>query len=212
MDKRYYIAYGSNLNIRQMRRRCPSARIIGISTLNGYELLFKGSKTGSYLTVEKKDGSSVPVAVWEVAPADEKALDRYEGFPTFYYKKELTLPIKGIRTGKIRKRRVFVYIMHEDRSIGIPSVTYMQTCLQGYEDFRCPPQECGSVPRLQICRCTAKWCDGTSRWSAIPWDRRKHRSPRRPVWLKKRSFHCRLCPGSSVWRTLPAPAPIRPAQ
>ena len=135
MEKRYYIAYGSNLNVHQMRMRCPSARIIGTSALTGWELLFKGSKTGSYLTVEKKDRSSVPVAVWEVTSTDELALDRYEGFPTFYYKKELTLPIKGIRTGKTRKRRVFLYIMHEDRPIGIPSVTYMQTCLQGYEDF-----------------------------------------------------------------------------
>ena len=135
MEKRYYIAYGSNLNIRQMRMRCPSARIIGTSVLKDYELLFKGSKTGSYLTVEKKSGGSVPVAVWEVTADDEKALDRYEGFPNFYYKKELTLPIKGIRTGKIRKRRVFVYIMHEDRPIGVPSSIYMRTCLQGYEDF-----------------------------------------------------------------------------
>ena len=38
MEKRYYIAYGSNLNIRQMRMRCPSARIIGTSKLNDYEL------------------------------------------------------------------------------------------------------------------------------------------------------------------------------
>jgi len=135
MEKRYYIAYGSNLNVRQMRMRCPSARIIGTSTLEDYELLFKGSKTGSYLTVEKQLGSTVPVAVWEVTAEDEKALNRYEGFPTFYYKKELTLPITGIRTGKVRNRRVFVYIMHEDRPIGLPSVNYMQTCLQGYEDF-----------------------------------------------------------------------------
>ena len=135
MEKRYYIAYGSNLNVRQMRMRCPTARIIGTSVLKDYELLFKGSKTGSYLTVEKKPGSSVPVGVWAVTPADEKALDRYEGFPNFYYKKELMLPIKGILTGKIRKRRVFVYIMHENRPIGIPSISYMQTCIQGYEDF-----------------------------------------------------------------------------
>ena len=135
MNKRYYIAYGSNLNVRQMRLRCPSARRIGTAELKGYELLFKGSKTGSYLTVEKKPNSSVPVGVWEVTPEDEKALDRYEGYPNFYYKKELTLPIKGIRTGKIRKRRVFVYIMHENRPIGIPSIPYMQTCIQGYEDF-----------------------------------------------------------------------------
>ena len=57
MEKRYYIAYGSNLNVRQMRMRCPTARIIGTSVLKDYELLFKGSKTGSYLTVEKKPGT-----------------------------------------------------------------------------------------------------------------------------------------------------------
>lgn len=135
MEKRYYIAYGSNLNVQQMRMRCPSARIIGTSVLEDHKLLFKGSKTGSYLTVEKKPGSSVPVGVWEVTPADEKTLDRYEGFPNFYYKKELTLPVKGIRTGKNRKRRVFVYIMYENRPIGIPSISYMQTCIQGYDDF-----------------------------------------------------------------------------
>lgn len=135
MDKRYYIAYGSNLNVRQMRMRCPSARIIGTANLKGYELLFKGSKTGAYLTVEKKNGSSVPVGVWEVSNEDEKSLDRYEGYPNFYYKKELTLPITGIKTGKVRNRRVFVYIMHEERSIGIPSIYYVQTCLEGYDDF-----------------------------------------------------------------------------
>ena len=34
--RRYYIAYGSNLNIQQMRMRCPSARVIGVSALEGY--------------------------------------------------------------------------------------------------------------------------------------------------------------------------------
>ena len=40
MEKRYYIAYGSNLNIAQMRVRCPQARIIGTSEIKDYELLF----------------------------------------------------------------------------------------------------------------------------------------------------------------------------
>lgn len=132
--KRYYIAYGSNLNIRQMRRRCPSARIIGTAELHGYELLFKGSRTGSYLTIEKKEGSTVPVVAWEVTAEDEEALDRYEGFPTFYYKAELMLLIKGIVSGKIRNRKCFVYIMHEDRPLGIPSDFYMDTCREGYQD------------------------------------------------------------------------------
>ena len=135
MQKRYYIAYGSNLNIAQMRFRCPDARIIGTAFLNGWELLFKGSKTGAYLTIEKKKGSTVPVAVWEVSEADEERLDRYEGFPAFYYKKEMDLTFEGIRTGKQRKRPVFVYIMHEDRPIGEPSGDYLLTCVTGYKNF-----------------------------------------------------------------------------
>ena len=52
MEKRYYLAYGSNLNVRQMKLRCPTARIVGTATIEGYRLMFKGSKTGSYLTIE----------------------------------------------------------------------------------------------------------------------------------------------------------------
>ena len=135
MSKRYYIAYGSNLNIPQMRMRCPGARIIGTSVIENYQLLFKGSKTGSYLTIEPKDGAEVPVAVWEVTETDEKALDRYEGYPNFYYKKEMTLDIKGIKTKKVRRREAFVYIMHEKRELGIPSWYYVNTCLDGYRAF-----------------------------------------------------------------------------
>ena len=118
-----------------MKMRCPEAKIIGTSIIENYQLLFKGSKTGSYLTIEPQEGSSVPVAVWSVTEADEKALDRYEGFPNFYYKKEMMLPIKGIQSGKTRNRKVFVYIMHENRTLGIPSKYYLETCLQGYRSF-----------------------------------------------------------------------------
>ena len=133
--KRYYIAYGSNLNVQQMRMRCPSARIIGTSEVQNYRLLFKGSKTGAYLTIEPFEGGSVPVAAWEVSAEDELALDRYEGYPTFYYKAEMKLPIKGIRSSKVRTRTVFVYIMHEERSLGIPSLAYIRTCEEGYRNF-----------------------------------------------------------------------------
>lgn len=135
MGKRYYIAYGSNLNIEQMKMRCPKARIIGTSHIDDYQLLFKGSKTGSYLTIEPKAGARVPVAVWEVTEACEASLDRYEGYPTFYYKKNMTLDIKGIKTGNVRRRTAFVYIMHEERELGIPSLYYVKTCINGYRAF-----------------------------------------------------------------------------
>ena len=37
-EKRYYIAYGSNLNVPQMRMRCPHATILGTANLKGWEL------------------------------------------------------------------------------------------------------------------------------------------------------------------------------
>ena len=135
MKKRYYLAYGSNLNVQQMKGRCPDARVLGTGEIPDYRLLFKGSKSGYYLTIEKQEGSKVPVAVWEVSAADELRLDQYEGYPVFYYKTEMLITFKGLQTGRKRTREAFVYIMHEDRLLGIPSVRYLETCLEGYRFF-----------------------------------------------------------------------------
>ena len=134
--KRYYIAYGSNLNTMQMRWRCPNATVMGTAELKDWRLVFKGSKTGSYLTIEPAEGYTVPVAVWEVTAGDEANLDRYEGYPTFYYKQELELEYTGITSGRKRKRTVFVYIMDESRPYGVPSKNYLETCAFGYDVFR----------------------------------------------------------------------------
>lgn len=132
--KRLYLAYGSNLNIPQMHRRCPDARIYGTTELLNYRLKFKGSKTGSYLTIEKEFGYYVPMAVWEVSAADEKNLDVYEGYPTFYYKKKFELPI-WTEDGKEEVREAFAYVMHEDHKIGMPTQHYYNVCLDGYNSF-----------------------------------------------------------------------------
>lgn len=143
---RYYVAYGSNLNVGQMKYRCPDAVPIGTAWIDGYALMYKGSKTGAYLTIEKKENSRVPVVIWKVSATDEKSLDRYEGYPTFYYKKELPkLRVtffksdkkKGFKPCKYNVRNLdcFVYIMHEDHAFGIPTQTYIDTCEAGYKIF-----------------------------------------------------------------------------
>ena len=96
---------------------------------------YKGSKTGSYLTIEKAEGFTVPVGVWAVTEADEKGLDCFEGYPTFYYKKELGITYTGIHAGRKRRCRAFLYIMHEERLPEIPSWAYVNTCRRGYADF-----------------------------------------------------------------------------
>ena len=45
--EKLYVAYGSNLNIAQMALRCPTAHIYGTSLLNNWELIYRGSMTGS---------------------------------------------------------------------------------------------------------------------------------------------------------------------
>ena len=74
--KRYYIAYGSNINVWRMRSRCPKAEVLGTATLKGWELLFKKSKTGAYLTIEENPDCTVPAVIWSVTSEDEAMLDR----------------------------------------------------------------------------------------------------------------------------------------
>ena len=73
--KKLYIAYGSNMDEEQMAFRCPTATLVGTAIVEGYELMFKGSRTGSYATIEPKEGSIVPVLVWEIGQMDERRLD-----------------------------------------------------------------------------------------------------------------------------------------
>ena len=133
---KYYLAYGSNLSMAQMAQRCPDAVYVGTAELKDYQLLFKGSQSGSYLTVEPKKGSMVPVLVWRISERDEHYLDRYEGYPSFYYKKTMEVEVQsfiGEKTDDVTE--AIIYIMHEDRPIGIPSNFYMRTCLEGYDTF-----------------------------------------------------------------------------
>jgi hypothetical protein len=129
MTKKLYIAYGSNMDTEQMALRCQSAKLIGTSEISGYELLFKGSKSGSYATIEKNKNSKVPVLIWEITELEERNLDRYEGYPSFYYKKNITLPIDG------KFREAMAYIMDEKRLYGQPRYNYYKVLEDTYTRF-----------------------------------------------------------------------------
>ena len=130
----YCIAHGSNLDERRMKARCPSAEAYGTSVINGYRLLFKRSMTGFYATIEQDANSSVPVVIYRMTAADEARLDRYEGYPKYYYKREFFLQIRNLK-GNLRKRRrnCVAYIMHEYRLLGEPGEEYFDLLDSGYE-------------------------------------------------------------------------------
>ncbi len=123
-----YIAYGSNLNLAQMAIRCPSARVYAKGVLNNWELVYRGTKTNSHATIERKAGSTVPILIWEIQRRDEYRLDIYEGYPHYYFKKNIMVDIAG------RKKKAMVYIMNERQLPGRPSSHYIETIRQGYAD------------------------------------------------------------------------------
>lgn len=125
---KYYIAYGSNLNMFQMSKRCPNAKLVGTGMINGYELVFRGGRYSAVATVEPKTGAKVPVGIWEISDRDERSLDVYEGYPRLYTKKSMIISHDNVR------HDAMLYVMNDGYDYGMPNDTYYQTILEGYKD------------------------------------------------------------------------------
>lgn len=116
------------MNFEDMKVRCPDARFLTVGWLDHYELLFRESASGCFLTIEPQKGSRVPIALWSVSAEDEKALDFYEEYPALYRRETMTI---SSGEGPVE---AFIYVMNEDYPLGAPSRHYLKTCLQGYQD------------------------------------------------------------------------------
>jgi hypothetical protein len=118
-----YISYGSNLNKRQMRQRCSTARPLGKFYLTDAKLVFRGAAD-----VEYSPGDKVPCGLWAINQADEAALDRYEG--AGYYKETgVVIEYCG------RPRNTLMYLMRSSDGIMPPSQHYADIIRRGYKDF-----------------------------------------------------------------------------
>lgn len=131
-NKSLYLAYGSNMNLKQMSFRCPDAIPTDSFYLEGYELNFKGKGT-YYATLDKNENSKVPVTLWAISEDDELNLDRYEGYPTFYRKEYFNLHIDG------EDIEVMVYLMNS-QEFGQPSQEYINTIASGYKSAGFSPK------------------------------------------------------------------------
>ena len=123
-----YAAYGSNLNHAQMRERCPEAKYLGSAMLKNQNLLFCGQPDHSFATIETMEGKEVPIGLWEISARDERALDRYAGYPNFYHKTVLSAVFDG------EEVHAMVYIMDLAMPAGLPSTMYYDIVEQGYRD------------------------------------------------------------------------------
>ena len=117
-----YFAYGSNLNLFQMKRRCKDSVFIKKYELKGYRLNFRSKYRAA--DIEKSKNSLVPGALFEISKSDEKKLDVYEDYPILYKKLYFTYYNKTVMT----------YIMVHKTEFRYPTERYLNVVKQGYKD------------------------------------------------------------------------------
>jgi hypothetical protein len=128
--RKLYWAYGSNLCVGAMLRRCPAAVRVGPLTLKNAALVFR-----SCADVVGRRGSHVAGGLWLITDRCEESLDRYEGVASgLYDKRHIDVDWPGSPELPAGRYPVLFYKMME-RGIMPPHEGYLQVIAQGYRDF-----------------------------------------------------------------------------
>ena len=119
-----YFAYGSNLNLFQMKRRCKDSIFLKKINLKDFRLTFRSKYRAA--DIEPKNNSVVPGALFEISKSDEKKLDVYEDFPILY--KKYYFYYYG--------KKVMTYTMVKKSAFKFPTERYLNVVKRGYKDCK----------------------------------------------------------------------------
>ena len=117
-----YFAYGSNLNLFQMKRRCKDSVYLKKINLKNFRLTFRSKYRAA--DIEPKKNSIVPGGLFDISKSDEKKLDVYEDFPNLYKKYYFYYYGKRVMTYTMVKKSVFKF----------PTERYLNIVKRGYKD------------------------------------------------------------------------------
>ena len=129
----YYFAYASNLSRNQMVERAPDSKPRFIATLPNFKLTFtaRSGRQGGVASITPHRGEKVIGAVYEISERDLRRLDGYEGYPTVYDRRKVTVwtetnePIEAI-----------TYIKMDQSQEATPSPEHLAIIKQGYIDWQ----------------------------------------------------------------------------
>lgn len=104
-----YFAFGSNLCLAQMQRRCPTACLVGPARLERHELAFRGYSGrwgGSVATVRPSPSGIVNGLLYALRQRDLEQLDKFEGVPHAYVRE-----VRLVRAEDGRRRKAQIYLL-----------------------------------------------------------------------------------------------------
>jgi len=135
IKRMYYLAYGSNMNCEQMRKRCPENIFIKKAYLKDYKFIYddysKNWNGAVGNVVESKD-NIVWGVVFEITEKDLKNLDKHEGYPEVYNRKQIDI---YDNEGNVLSAIVY---LREKQDEGKPSEAYENMVIQSAREHAIP--------------------------------------------------------------------------
>ena len=119
-----YFAYGSNLHLFQMKRRCKDSIFLKKIDLKNFKLTFRSKYRAA--DIEPKKNSFVTGGLFEISKSDEKKLDVYEDYPILY--KKYYFYYHG--------KKVMTYTMVKKTPFKFPTERYLNIVKKGYRDCK----------------------------------------------------------------------------
>ena len=142
-SKTMYFAYGSNLSISQMDKRCPDNIALDIGRLNGYRWIISNR---GYANVIESENDYVLGRIYKINNTDEASLDKDEGVKLVnsgYDRTTLPIIVDGVSYDCL----VYVDPIVEE---GLPKKEYIDRINSGITDSKFPDQYVEKYIRAKI--------------------------------------------------------------
>ena len=134
-----YFAYGANMDVAEMAKRCPRSKPLELAKLARHRLAVMRE---GWLTAVRDERASVHGVLWDLALADVAALDRFEGLAEGLYAKAVQ-PVVAPSGAK----RALVYF-GANAGPGRARPEYIGAILAAARSWRLPEEGLAALERL----------------------------------------------------------------
>lgn len=142
-----YFAYCTLLDIKGMRKYCPTAEPIGIARLRDHRLGFATYSAGSAeggCTLEEAVGQEMYGVLYEVTPEELEALDLAAGLDKGWYER-IDIVVIDEHNEEVT---AITYVIPEPGELFHPSSAYKRSILDGARAFQLPREYVADLERI----------------------------------------------------------------